>query len=62
MKSSSHLPGLKIKTVIADVLNEAAVKNYGDETIKTFDHIDGFYNNGVCRWYSWRTQPNTLEE
>ncbi|GLU44381.1 glucose 1-dehydrogenase [Allomuricauda sp. NBRC 101325] len=32
-------------TVEADVSNEEAVKNYVDQTMKTFGRIDGFYNN-----------------
>jgi NAD(P)-dependent dehydrogenase (short-subunit alcohol dehydrogenase family) len=38
-------PGVKIITVIADVSNEDAVKNYVNETVKAFDRIDGLYNN-----------------
>lgn len=36
---------VKIITVVADVSNEEAVKNYVDETVKTFGRIDGLYNN-----------------
>ncbi|HSB93668.1 MAG TPA: glucose 1-dehydrogenase [Flavitalea sp.] len=42
---SKQFPGVKIKTVVADVSNEDAVKNYVDETVKTFGRIDGLYNN-----------------
>ncbi|MDF1674739.1 MAG: SDR family oxidoreductase [Vicingaceae bacterium] len=42
---SNEFPDVKIKTVIADVSNEEAVKNYVDETVKAFGRIDGFYNN-----------------
>ncbi len=38
-------PGVKIITVMADVSNEEAVKNYVDEAVKTFGRIDGLYNN-----------------
>jgi NAD(P)-dependent dehydrogenase (short-subunit alcohol dehydrogenase family) len=38
-------PSAKIITVIADVSNEEAVKNYVDETVKAFGRIDGLYNN-----------------
>lgn len=38
-------PAVKIITVVADVSNEDAVKNYVDETVKTFGRIDGLYNN-----------------
>ena len=42
---SKQFPGVKIITVVADVSNEDAVKNYVDETVKTFGRIDGLYNN-----------------
>jgi NAD(P)-dependent dehydrogenase (short-subunit alcohol dehydrogenase family) len=35
----------KIITIVADVSNEEAVKNYVDETVKAFSRIDGLYNN-----------------
>lgn len=38
-------PEANIITVTADVSDEAAVKNYVDETVKTFGRIDGLYNN-----------------
>lgn len=38
-------PAGKIITVTADVSKEEAVKNYVDETLKTFGRIDGLYNN-----------------
>lgn len=42
---SDEFPAVKILTVVADVSQEAAVKNYVDETVKTFGRIDGLYNN-----------------
>ncbi len=42
---SKEFPDVKIHTVVADVSNEDAVKNYVDETVKTFGRIDGLYNN-----------------
>ena len=42
---SKQYPDVKILTVVADVSNEAAVKNYVDETVKAFGRIDGLYNN-----------------
>lgn len=36
---------VKVVTVVADVSNEDAVKNYVDEAVKTFGRIDGLYNN-----------------
>src|SRR5688500_11851760 len=42
---SNQFPAVKIITVVADVSNEAAVKNYVDETIKAFGRIEGLYNN-----------------
>jgi len=42
---SKEFPSVKIITVVADVSNEEAVKNYVDETVKTFGRIDGLYNN-----------------
>lgn len=38
-------PEVKILVVVADVSDEAAVKNYVDETVAKFGQIDGFYNN-----------------
>ena len=42
---SKDFPGSKIFTVVADVSNEEAVKNYIAETVKAFGRIDGLYNN-----------------
>lgn len=42
---SKEFPDVKIITIVADVSNEEAVKNYVDETVKEFGRIDGFYNN-----------------
>src|SRR5690554_5631481 len=38
-------PEIKTLTVVADVSSEEAVKNYVDQTLKTFGRIDGLYNN-----------------
>ena len=38
-------PDAKILTIVADVSNEEAVRNYVDTTVKEFGRIDGFYNN-----------------
>jgi len=38
-------PDAKILTVVADVSDETAVKNYVDKTVAEFGQIDGFYNN-----------------
>lgn len=40
-----EFPQTKIITVIADVSNEEAVKNYVDEAVKAFGRIEGLYNN-----------------
>ncbi len=40
-----QFPELKIITVVADVSNEDAVKNYVDESVNEFGRIDGLYNN-----------------
>lgn len=42
---SKEFPDVKIITMVADVSNEEAVKNYVDETVKAFGRIDGLYNN-----------------
>lgn len=38
-------PAVKIITIVADVSNEEAVRNYVDETVKVFGRIDALYNN-----------------
>lgn len=38
-------PNAKVLTVVADVSDETAVKNYVDKTVAEFGTIDGFYNN-----------------
>jgi len=42
---SKQYPGSNIITVVADVSDEEAVKNYVEETVKVFGRIDGLYNN-----------------
>ena len=42
---NNQYPDSKIITVVADVSNEDAVKNYVDETLKAYGRIDGLYNN-----------------
>jgi NAD(P)-dependent dehydrogenase (short-subunit alcohol dehydrogenase family) len=41
----TQFPEIKTLTVVADVSNEDAVKNYVDQTVKNFGRIDGLYNN-----------------
>lgn len=38
-------PNTEILTIVTDVSDEEAVKNYVDETVMAFGKIDGFYNN-----------------
>ena len=42
---NKDFPGVKLITLVADVSNEASVRNYVDETVKAFGRIDGLYNN-----------------
>lgn len=44
-KIRQEIPGTSVVTFMADVSEEAAVKNYVDETVKAYGRIDGFYNN-----------------
>lgn len=41
----SVAPSAKIITIVADVSDEQAVKNYVEQTVAEFGRIDGFYNN-----------------
>jgi NAD(P)-dependent dehydrogenase (short-subunit alcohol dehydrogenase family) len=41
----AQFPEIKTLTVVADVSKEDAVKNYVDQTVKSFGRIDGLYNN-----------------
>jgi len=41
----SKYPEAEVLIVTADVSENAAVKNYVDETMKAYGRIDGFYNN-----------------
>jgi NAD(P)-dependent dehydrogenase (short-subunit alcohol dehydrogenase family) len=42
---SEQSPDVKIITIVTDVSNEKAVKNYVAETVKAFGRVDGLYNN-----------------
>ncbi len=42
---AAQSPTVRLVTVVADVSNEEAVKNYVDEAVKAFGRIDGLYNN-----------------
>lgn len=41
----NQYPDTNILAIVADVSDEAAVKNYVAETVEAFGRIDGFYNN-----------------
>ncbi len=41
----SESPNAKILSVVADVSDEAQVKNYVDKAVEAYGRIDGFYNN-----------------
>lgn len=41
----SVAPNAKVITIVADVSDEQAVKNYVDKTVEEFGRIDGLYNN-----------------
>lgn len=40
-----EFPSVVLHTVVADVSQEEAVRNYVEETVKHFGRIDGLYNN-----------------
>ena len=42
---TAQASGGRIETVVADVSDEEAVKNYVDAAVKAFGRIDGLYNN-----------------
>ncbi|UOR06853.1 SDR family oxidoreductase [Hymenobacter aerilatus] len=42
---TGQFPAVEVLTVVADVSDEAAVKNYVAEAVAKFGRIDGFYNN-----------------
>ncbi|MFD1604490.1 glucose 1-dehydrogenase [Flavobacterium artemisiae] len=42
---NSVAPNAKIITIVADVSDEQAVKNYVDKTVEEFGRVDGLYNN-----------------
>ncbi len=42
---SKQFPESEVITIVADVSDEDAVKNYVEETVKVFGRIDGLYNN-----------------
>lgn len=42
---SKEYPEAKLVTVVADVSNEEAVKNYVNKAVEAFGRIDGLYNN-----------------
>lgn len=42
---TKEFPSVKLLSIVADVSDEQAVKDYVDQTVKTFGRIDGFCNN-----------------
>lgn len=42
---NKEFPGTEVLTIFADVSKESDVQAFVDQTVKTYGHIDGFYNN-----------------
>lgn len=55
-------PNTELLLVTANVAEEAAVKNYVDETVNKFGRIDGFFNNAGIEGKQNLTEDFGIEE
>ncbi len=61
-KIEETAPGAELLLITADVSNEAAVKDYVQQTVERFGRIDGFYNNAGIEGKQNMTADYSSEE